>query len=65
MSKPRTQEELDAQAKQEERLTHTYVQGASWGQNIRLPYQGVGHTYTRVCIGAKQNGTPVYEQVEI
>jgi hypothetical protein len=66
MSKPRTQEELDAQAKLDERLIHTPILSAPWGRNIRLSGdKGVGRTYERRCIGATRDGNvPVYEQVE-
>jgi hypothetical protein len=64
MAKPRTQAELDAQAKLEDEWNAGARQAdATWWQQ---PHErGAGRTYERRCIGATRDGNvPVYEQVE-
>ena len=62
--KPRSQAELDAQAKLDEQWNvGARLADATWW---REPHErGVGRTYKRVCIGATRDGNvPVWEQIE-
>ena len=63
MSKPRTQEELDAQAKAEREWNEAAAQAdATWWQQ---PHErGVGRTYEWRVLGATESGAVVREQVE-